>query len=163
MRAMKFVLSLVFVCAVWARLGADQPLHVVTLKNCAEFELVSAPAKISVYPISDAMKRVTTTGSRPTLAAASYDVGVTVKTANPSQALQALVQQVAEQTGRKLAKFFDTRLSAMKPVTMLMAVDGNSVWCFVLTPKAEQPDTYLLSCGYVIDAEPAVPPGPAPK
>lgn len=153
---MKFVLSMALVCAVCVRLWADQPLHVVTLKNCPEFEVVVAPAKISVYPVSDAAKRFTKAGSRPTLAAASYDVGVTLKTANPSLALQAIVQQISAQTARKLAKFFDTRLSAMKPATMLMAVDGNSVWCLVLTPKAEQPDAYLLSCGYVIDeAQPA--------
>jgi hypothetical protein len=160
---MKLILSLAFACAVCVRLWAVQPMHVVTLKSCPEFELVEGNGRISVYPVSDAMKQIAKKGGRPTLTAASYDVGVTLRAPTPSLALQAVVQQIAEQTDRKLAKFYNTQLSAMKPATMLMAVDGNSVWCLVLTPKAEQPDTYLLSCGYVIDEEPKAAPAPAAK
>ncbi|MBX3737569.1 MAG: hypothetical protein KF715_12805 [Candidatus Didemnitutus sp.] len=160
---MKLISLLVFVCATCVRLCADQPIHVVNLKTCPEFELLPGHSQIYVYPLSERMKRVTKDGSRPRLAAADYSVGVALKTAKPNLALQAIVRQIWEQTGRKLGKFVNSTVEQMKPATMLMAVDGNSVWCLVLTPKTDQPDTYLLSCGFVIDEEPAALPANAPK
>lgn len=89
-------------------------------------------------------------GSRKTIRAADYAVGVKIATKDPQRALQEVVGQIHDSTGRPLGKFMNSALTEIAPVAMLMAVDADSVWFIVLTPRGE-PDTYTLTCAYLID------------
>lgn len=166
---MKLMVALLAALVAGLNLVAAEALHTVKLQQCAEFEVVSPLGWISVFPVSEGMQRVVAGGSRKTILAADYSVGVIVKTENPSRALQAILRQIHEQTGRPLAKFINSSLGQMAPSAMLMAADADSVWSLVLTPKEGQPGNYVLSCGFVIDrkSEPvaaaAKSPSPAAK
>lgn len=157
-------LIVILFVALWAslNLAAADALHTIKLQSCAEFEVVSPLGWISVFPVSEGVQRVVAGGSRKTILAADYSVGVIVKTEQPSRALQAIVRQIHEQTGRPLAKFVNSNLGQMAPSAMLMASDADSVWCLVLTPKEGQPGNYVLSCGFVIDRKSETVAGDAP-
>jgi hypothetical protein len=154
---MKKILAIVAVIIAGVNVCADEAIHTIKLKSCAEFEVMSPLGWISVYPVSEGMRRVVSAGSRKTIVAADYSVGVILKTDKPGLALQAVVRQIHEQTGRPLGKFINSSLGQMAPSAMLMATDADSVWCLVLTPKGDQPNTYLLSCGFVLDGRKEAP------
>jgi hypothetical protein len=148
---MKTIVSIIVLFALCTILRADEALHHIELKSCANFEVISPLGIISVFPVSERMQRVVQAGNRKTIIAADYSVGVILRTKKPQLALQSIVKQIHEQTGRPLGTFMNGSLDQMAPSAMLIATDADSVWCLVLTPKGDQPDTYLLSCGFVID------------
>lgn len=128
---------------------ADEPICRIELKRCASFEVLGLNV-IDVYPVSAGMRKVVAAGSRKTIRAADYAVGIRIATRNPQRALQDIVRQIYDSTGRPLGKFMNSALEQIAPVTMLMAADADSVWFLVLTPRGE-PDVYTLTCAYLID------------
>lgn len=138
------------------QLVADQPLHRIVLKSDASFETVAKKPVLDIYPASVAMKRVFSNSSRKTIEAATCTSGIEIKTKAPREAVLEILGQIAAQTNRPLGKFIDTRTAQqLAPATALMAWDSESVWFLLLTPKSG-PDTYLLTCSYLIDG--VVPP-----
>jgi hypothetical protein len=148
---------LAFVSLVGAALSsAADPLYTVLLAPGRHFELVGAPpagVQLSFYPLSEMMAQGSKAPHARKVVASDYlPAFATIRTDNPSLALQSLFNQIALQTGLMLRKHINTSLPAMAPATMMQAYSETAVITLLLVPK--EPGLYLASGAYVIEERP---------
>ena len=149
------LLRLVFIACVFAAHSvADAPLHRLMIASDADFEVLPAngytgKAPLSIFPLSARMQTALRERVRPRVAAADYATGILIRTKNPNAAIQQVLAQIGQQSGRDLVAVHNSNTQKIQPTVIQLALDAHSVWCLLLTPR--ESDTFLLTCTYVID------------
>jgi hypothetical protein len=141
-------------------LQAQLPIHTIKLSSGASFEILSKQNSFSAYPFSERIQQAMKNGSRKTVLGADYaSTGIEISTKDPKGAIKEILNQIVEQTDRRLGVFMNTSTEKIAPSAILMAADKNSVWFLTLTPKPQPPSlapqttshVYTFTCTYLID------------
>lgn len=161
---MRFPLVCMMLTLAVTAAGAEPltALHRIILEPTATYQIVSSSHSFDVFPLSQRLHDALQQGNGRAVQAADFATAITLRTKDPTRAVQEIVQQIAKSTQRRLGVFRNSGTPTIAPAVMVMASDSNSVWFVVLTPAKDAPDTFALAVAYFID-DPAPPGGEKPE
>ncbi len=131
-----------------AAISAEEPIVSVSLADGSSFTVEAQP-QITLFGLSERAKPMMQVRHNRPIAVAGYATGTVIRTGDPRMAVQEILHQIAEQSGRELVRIWDSRITAIEPTTLILAVGEKSVWNLLLTPKDE--GTFVLSLTCLID------------